>query len=307
MKKILFLLAIVSAQNFFAQDKYAVYYNSGIFKLVTLYGDSITPSKENFFGFNGITKKNILSVFEASGDTSSLKKKPLPVDYSSPLLSFSDGKKWALYNWKGEKLTEFKYDLIFPFLPENGDDVLSFDSAFAFASLNGKWGLLNMKGEEVTKIEFDLPFADKSSTGTFSFYIPEKDETECDMKLATCKEHFLRKGIIEMPFVGINIVLIKDELYGAIDLSGTETLPFIYDEIITSKTGNHRVLKKNKWGYINDTGQEIIECKYDKAFEFSDELVIDVKTGKTVTIKTANVKLKGKLITIDETGNVLEE
>ena len=52
--------------------------------------------------------------------------------------------KYGLINFKGEEITEFKYDFI---------DEFSYD--VAIVKMDGKFGLINFKGVEITPIIYD--------------------------------------------------------------------------------------------------------------------------------------------------------
>ena len=55
----------------------------------------------------------------------------------------------------------------------------------------------------------------------------------------------------------------KDGRYGFIDQTGAEVIPFKYDYAANFSNGQALVQLYGKWGYINEAGAEVILCKYD--------------------------------------------
>lgn len=299
---LVFALFNVAGHDLFSQPLYTIVYKGGKFFCAEFASDTSIITK-SYDGFNGITKDNLWINFPDSNSV--VEGQALPIYILSPLFSLCTGGKWALFDWHGKPLTAFKYDLIFPLVPENNSAFIS-DSAFALASLSGKWGLLNQRGEEITPIVFSLPYINDISSTTLQFYFPDNTTKTCDPYKASCNIHFLEQGVLTIPMVGINLILIRDGKYGAIDLTERETIPFIYNEVITSKTGYHRAQRNGKWGYLDDTGQEVIECKYDVAYDFGLTEVVIPETGEIKNIPTAKVVLKKKLFMIDYNGNKVE-
>ena len=89
---------------------------------------------------------------------------------------------------------------------------------------------------------------------------------------------------------GLAIVALNGK-YGFIDETGREVIPCKYDGARTFSEGLARVLLKNKYGYIDTTGKEVIPFKYDFAYNFFEGL--------------ARVVLNDKYGFIDKTGREL--
>jgi uncharacterized membrane protein YhaH (DUF805 family) len=68
--------------------------------------------------------------------------------------------------------------------------------------------------------------------------------------------------------------------YGYIDDTGTEVIPLKYDGAWDFSEGMSLVLLKGKYGYIDKTGKEVIPLKYDDAVDFSEGLAIVLLKGK---------------------------
>jgi len=68
-------------------------------------------------------------------------------------------------------------------------------------------------------------------------------------------------------------VVKKDDKYGYIDKQGKQVVPLIYDDA-KSYSGGLAIVKKNaKYGYINKSGEEIVPCIYDYIC-FEDDLIM---------------------------------
>lgn len=87
------------------------------------------------------------------------------------------------------------------------------------------------------------------------------------------------------------ILAMKDRKYGYLDLSGSEIIPFIYDEARSFYEGLAAVCKDGKWGFIDPNGAEVLPFEFDSVYSFEDGLapvskeekwgMVD-KTGKIV-------------------------
>ena len=76
--------------------------------------------------------------------------------------------------------------------------------------------------------------------------------------------------------------------FGFIDQSGTEVVPCKYDFAYSFSEGLARVELNGKWSFIDKSGNEVIPCRYDFAYSFYEGL--------------ARVKLNGKYGFIDQSG-----
>ncbi len=68
--------------------------------------------------------------------------------------------------------------------------------------------------------------------------------------------------------------------YGFIDETGKEVIPCIYDDADSFSGGLANVKKDGKWGYIDKLGKEVIPCIYGWADSFSEGLASVKKDGK---------------------------
>ena len=69
--------------------------------------------------------------------------------------------------------------------------------------------------------------------------------------------------------------------WGFIDQTGKEVIPLIYDDVDHNfLEGLVAVEKDDKWGFVDQTGKEVIPLIYDFAGRFSDGLAVVKKDGK---------------------------
>ena len=69
--------------------------------------------------------------------------------------------------------------------------------------------------------------------------------------------------------------------YGLVDETGKEIVECKYDSISRRfSEGLADVCLNGKWGFIDKTGKEIIECKYDKTTRFNEGLALVELNGK---------------------------
>ena len=85
--------------------------------------------------------------------------------------------------------------------------------------------------------------------------------------------------------------LVKNGGFGYIDETGNEIIPFIYDDARDFSEGLAWVKSADKWGCIDETGKAVIPFIYDYAYRFSEGL--------------ASVKMNDKYGYVDRTGKVV--
>jgi regulatory protein YycI of two-component signal transduction system YycFG len=61
-------------------------------------------------------------------------------------------------------------------------------------------------------------------------------------------------------------------LYGYIDETGKQIVPFIYDDAEDFKEGYSRVVKDEKYGFVDESGKLVFACEYDYAENFKNGL-----------------------------------
>lgn len=91
----------------------------------------------------------------------------------------------------------------------------------------------------------------------------------------------------------IAICSSKNEKWGFITETGNEVIPFIYEGAHDFKEGLAAVKINGLWGFVDYTGIMVIKPLYDKVIDFSESRAI--------------VQIKSKWIVIDKIGNVVVE
>ncbi|NNJ32260.1 WG repeat-containing protein [Lacrimispora defluvii] len=76
------------------------------------------------------------------------------------------------------------------------------------------------------------------------------------------------------------IKVAKDGMWGFIDQSGSEIIPLIYDSVGRFRCGLACVERFGLFGIIDRTGNEIIPCVYEEEFEFRSETTWAKRNGR---------------------------
>lgn len=222
-------------------------------------------------------------------------------------------KKWGIKFKDDDEAISYEYDYI-----------KNFSEGFFALNKDGKWGFISKDGKESIPLIYDNigvlseGLANVKRDGKFG-YVDEngKEVIECSYYTA---EPFEKGSAV--------ISIKKDKgyglLFGYINFTGKEIVPCQYDELIRLKNG-YSIAGKNykyyildemgeiireydyirefsegmaavrnedgKYGYIDDSGNELILCNYDEADIFSEGL--------------ARIELDGKCGYIDKNGNVV--
>ncbi len=190
------------------------------------------------------------------------------------------------------------------------DSVGSFSDGMAWVELNGHFGYVNKAGEEV------IPLAYKSAKNFYDglavvswydnscFFIDKsgnkiiKPENDYD-DISNFSEGLARAGIIARTYPitlsGVVISEGRDMKYGFIDETGREVIPLKYDYAEDFCEGLAKVGLNRKYGFIDRTGKEIVPLKYDYAYDFCEGLArVQLNDGEDVS--------SGKYGFIDRTG-----
>lgn len=214
----------------------------------------------------------------------------------------NEEEKWGYINEKGEEVIKCQYDSAYSF-GENGLAAVKKQVGFyEDGEPEYKWGYINEKGEEVIELQYSyvqnfsenglaavekqVGVDDKGKPEYKWGYINEKGEEiiECQYEVArtfgdnglavVCKEGDAFKGRwICINEVGEEIIDLGWRYYSVYEFSDTGMAVVIKkDESTFYKYGE-------AWGYINDKGEEVINCQYGfTSFGFANN-------GLAVTIK----------------------
>lgn len=191
-----------------------------------------------------------------------------------------NGTKYGVINKEGKQLIEEKYNYI-EYLHDN---------YFIVSNENGKLGILDDKG--LTKVETnhdslqriqDTDMIETVLTENQTIQIYSKTiEKICEMQNATIEvedsyikiynereiKYFSKEGkelkSTEVYSSNKLFVAIKDNQYGFVDKNGKEVVDYKYDKAYEFNSyGFATVRKDGKWGAINEQGQEVVPPSYE--------------------------------------------
>lgn len=206
-------------------------------------------------------------------------------DYNEMIVCEND--KWGLLDYDGNVIIPTIYDNSVNFINRN----------YCVAIKNGKAGVIDKHNNEIVSFSHDPE--------TLKCY-EELGIIVCDRQGRVGAFNFNKKIII--PFVYSKIgyfnnigkaIAIKNSKYGIIDNKGNIVVDFLYDEMgdyDQCYIGDDRLIsmrKKKHWGFIDDSGNEIISPQYEEVRGFFGDW--------------APVKKNGKWGFIDERGNIIVE
>ncbi len=226
-------------------------------------------------------------------------------DFSEGLASVSiDGEFRGYIDVTGKQITPFKYWLIRPFcngfarvsvkkngtskygyIDKNGKEItgLIYDDCsdfskdgFAYVSKNGEKFIIDKQGKHTSPWKFGIPingnalnFAEGLAmvelSGKWGYVNKElKIVIPCNFGGA----HDFENGVARV--TSGSLYKGGENRYGLIDNKGNQILAFKYSYISEFFDGLACVQFNTKYGYINIEGKEIIKCKYDFAHNFGD-------------------------------------
>ena len=187
-------------------------------------------------------------------------------------INSEQGTKYGVINQDGRQLIEEKYNYI----------NYLYDNYFIASYENGKLGILDDRENVIIQLDndslrqisgTDLIQTSKTATKTITIY-SKNFEKICEMQNATLKEE---ENYIKL----YNETEIKYFDKQGKELNNADVYP------------NNKLLLKfeaNKYGFVDRQGNLVVECKYDKAYEFNE-------------YGFAAVEKDGKWGVLDEQGN----
>lgn len=192
----------------------------------------------------------------------------------------AQGTKYGVINKEGKQLIEEKYNYI----------EYLYDNYFIASDENGRLGILDDKAtvkvetnhDSLQRIQnTDLIQATLAEDGTTQIY-SKTIEKICEMKNATIQvdEDFIKiyndsetkyfsyegKELKNAEVYSKNklFVAIKDQKYGFVDKNGNVVVDYKYDKAYEfNQYGFATVKKDEKWGVINEQGQEVVAPTYE--------------------------------------------
>lgn len=199
---------------------------------------------------------------------------------------YTAGNKQGLYNVKGKKLTDCKYDLIDVCFNEDWNLI-------GVSKEGGRHGMLdgcvNTKGEEVVKCKYEqIALFDENGLASFS-------EGGDKWGYLNTKGEAVNKNIEEcdpLPSEGMYIIK-KNGKTGFMNAKGKEITKFKYQDARSFHEGLAAVKRGGKWGYIDTTGKEVIKVQYQQAGDFSEGIARIKNGGKWGYINTRDGEVAG--------------
>lgn len=104
--------------------------------------------------------------------------------------------------------------------------------------------------------------------------------------------------------------VVKDNKFGFIDRTGKLVIPYQYEQSLLFQDGLVAVKQDGKWGYMNETGIIVIPCQYEKTYTYKGGLVQIEQNGKWGCIdKTGKIAIpfQFEMIDINEEGIIKVE
>ncbi len=173
-------------------------------------------------------------------------------------------KKVGLINTKGDVVIEPTYDAIKPFV--NG---------YARVKKNDNWGMIDKTGKEFMGLEFD-EIGDYNSNGiavrkgeSFGIYHNGK------MNIISGADK-----VWDFPEGEKLTYARKDKLVGYVNNKGEWVIPPTFYKARAFSNGLAPVFNDDYWGYIDETGKEVIPFQYRDAETFADNGLAPVKDKK---------------------------
>jgi hypothetical protein len=202
--------------------------------------------------------------------------------YNPYFFTVMEKNKWAIADTTGKPLSPFKYDMILP----------SSNKKIALAQIGKKFGLLNDKGEEILELKYQIPYicfnCSKTIVIATKFLSAEQKKiiiTEYgkDWQWVVLGED----DAVLFGLDGSDMFFELDGLIGSVDSIGNIIIPFKY-EIIKAFPKQYRndpqlplqCRVNDKWGLVDETGVEVVQCQYDTIGCYSDYFISVKKNNK---------------------------
>lgn len=247
-----------------------------------------------------------------------------------PVYKAKKNGKWALINPLGELMTPFEYDgfgafyklsfmakkdgkvgiirndgtILIPFQYDEIKDTYTKEGKkFHIVVNEGKWGIINEKNQIVLPFRYDHI----DLLGGRDIVMVHKNKLIGFLNLNTARIIVEPKYKSASRFYADGFAIVQDaqtRKWGVIDQLGNMVIPATFEVIGNESPYNNNALfndglvparKGDKWGYINKTGQWVIEPSFYYAKSFNN------KTG------TVQKKKKSKRYKIDLTGKKVKK
>lgn len=162
------------------------------------------------------------------------------------------------------------------------ENVGDFYDGVAVVSMGrNNYGLIDNKGKEIVACNYK--YIENSSCGMVKF----RDDSGYGF-MNTKGEMVVESGKYEniADFTDNLACVEKDDLWGYIDNKGNEVIPCTFDRAYGFSEGLALVLKSNKYGYVNTKGEFVVAPSYDDGEHFSCGVAITSKGKKEYVINS---------------------
>ena len=186
---------------------------------------------------------------------------------------FSEGASVVIRDEKAGYISKSGNSII----PFSYDEANSFHNGLAVVKKNNKFGLIHKTGKQIIPPEYDDISGNESNEkivhalkdGIYKYY--------------DSRGKFLFEGKFEKAgdFSCGRAYIVQNGQYGFINRKGEIIIPAIYNWAESFKpNGTARIKLLDKYGMIDTSGKSLLQCEYDRIDEFSEELVLVVKSKK---------------------------
>ena len=256
----------------------------------------VSPIYDNAIDFSGGMAR--VGLNGKHGFINNMGKPIIPLKYNNEHIVFKEGlakvtldSKSGFINIKGIEVIPIKYDdvwdfkdgiakvmidslygfidkkgkVIIPIIYENSN--IKFPDCLSKVMRNNKWGYINNKGEEIITLKYDAVF--EFSEGLAMVKLDSKNRIESVNIVIDTDENIVIPSLPEYEnedfafHEGLAKVKLKNK-YGFIDKVGKQVIPLIYDDVFHFYDGIARVAIIDKYGYIDLQGKLLCECKWSK-------------------------------------------
>jgi hypothetical protein len=174
--------------------------------------------------------------------------------------------KWAIADTCGKPITPFIYDMIVPSCCGNR----------ALVKIGKNFGLLNHLGASILEVKYQIPYLFLEDGRPFTaiatgFLEDGYEKSYLETEIGEDWEWDMMgwdDGVLF--YLDDNLTFFQlGGLLGAVDQAGGTKIPFIYEMMISTNSRNYipssvyKCRRNNKWGMVDTTGKETVECKYD--------------------------------------------
>lgn len=233
-------------------------------------GNALTPAKYDWIGdryHDGLILAYIAEL--RSVDNS-----------NNPFAAVKTGHYWAhmhgYIDTKGKEVIPFKYW-----------DAKAFSDGYAQVTNNGRlWAMIDKQGRELTPFKYSEIREDYDNIGKpVRVYVIEEGYKK-NLGLISTSGKQLTSAIYDKinPFYEDVAVMNRNNLMGVLDMRGVEIAAPQYNNLDEYKfvNGLCRVQRKDKWGFIDRAGLEVVPVIYDRVYLFDKDGSAKVRQGTGV-------------------------